>query len=205
MKAEIFPAQSHLNPIAEQRLILPKIYSWQQFETLEQLTKATGLRLSYLDGWIEFMTVGEEHEYLKTMLGFLLESYLVAIGIDFVPAGSATRRDQALGVSFEPDESYYLTEAKGQPDLAIEIIISSGSPAKLDKYAKFAIPEVWFWQNSQIMVYQWQGENADDGYELSDRSGLLPELDLNLLTSCMQMDSRIRAVQTLLAGVEGKS
>jgi Uma2 family endonuclease len=199
MKAPPSQFSAQLNPIAEQRLTLPGIYSWQQFAALEQLTRAAGLRLSFLDGWIELMTVGEEHEYLKTMLGFLLESYLVAIGIDFVPAGSATRRSEALGVSFEPDESYYLGAQREQPELAIEIIISSGSPAKLEKYTKFAIQEVWFWQDGQIKVYQWQQEGS---YAQSDRSGLLPELDLGLLTHCMQMSSRIAARQTLLAGLE---
>jgi hypothetical protein len=54
-----------IGTLAEQRLILPGYYSWEQFEAIESLmADSPGLRITYLDGWIEFMTLGEEHEQL---------------------------------------------------------------------------------------------------------------------------------------------
>ena len=46
----------------EQKLLLPRIYSWQEFEVLENLLATGGFRITYLDGWIELMTVGEPHD-----------------------------------------------------------------------------------------------------------------------------------------------
>ncbi len=74
--------------LAEQRLILPGYYTWEQFEDLESLmADSPGLRITYLDGWIEFMTVGEEHESFKKALAILLEAYFFELGIEFFPVG----------------------------------------------------------------------------------------------------------------------
>jgi Uma2 family endonuclease len=64
------------------------------------------------------MTLGEAHEQIKSLIGMFLEAYLIAMEIEFIPVGSATRRGEEKGTSFEPDESYYLYVKKEQPDLA---------------------------------------------------------------------------------------
>lgn len=92
--------------LAEQRLILPGYYSWEQFEAIESLmADSPGLRITYLDGWIEFMTLGEAHESFKKAIAIFIELYFFEFGINFIPVGSATRRNRAKDVSFEPDES----------------------------------------------------------------------------------------------------
>jgi Uma2 family endonuclease len=179
----------------EQRLIMPGTYDWQQFEALETLlAESVGVRITYLDGSIELMTVGEPHELIKKSLTMLLEAYLIEKGIEFIPVGRATRRSEAKGVSFEPDESYYLGEQKANPDLAIEVILTSGNLQKLEKYRRFQIPEVWLWENAQLRVYAL----GDDNYQEVDRSQLLPELDLALLVRCVQMPSRLEAMRVFL-------
>ena len=169
-----------------------------QFEALENLlAESTGLRITYLDGAIELMTVGEPHELIKKSLAILLELYFSIMGIEFIPVGNATRRSEAKGVSFEPDESYYLHEQKANPDLAIEVIFTSGNLQKLEKYRRFQIPEVWLWENAQLKVYAL----VDDAYQEVDRSQLLPELDLALLVRCVQMPSRLEAMRLFQDGV----
>jgi Uma2 family endonuclease len=181
----------------EQRLLMPGTYTWKEFEALEVLlVDSPGLRITYLDGSIEIMTVGEPHEQIKSLIGMFLEAYLIAMEIEFIPVGSATRRSEAKGTSFEPDESYYLDVKKEQPDLAIEVILTSGNLRKLEKYRRFQIPEVWLWEDSQLRVYAL----GADGYNLVDRSQLLPNLDLDLLVRCVQMPSRREAMKTFLAG-----
>ena len=184
--------------LAEQRLILPAYYTWEQFEALESLmADSPGLRISYLDGWIEFMTVGEEHESFKKALAILLEAYFFELGIEFFPVGSATRRDRARDVSFEPDESYYIGSRKEHPDLAVEVTITSGSTNKLAKYLRLRIAEVWFWENNRLAVYRLR----EDDYEQVSRSEFLPELDLELLVRCVLMPSRIEARTEFLNGI----
>jgi Uma2 family endonuclease len=181
----------------EQSLLLPRIYSWQEFGVLENLLATGGFRITYLDGWIELMTVGEPHELIKKSLAILLEAYFVLTGIEFIPVGNATRRGEEKGTSFEPDESYYLGEKKANPDLAIEVILTSGSLEKLEKYRRFEIPEVWLWENNQLQVYALIASE----YHLVPRSQLLPDLDLDLLVRCVQMPSRLEAMRAFRNGL----
>jgi len=184
--------------LAEQRLLLPGYYTWEQFENLESLmADSPGLRITYLDGWIEFMTLGEAHETISCILNFLLQLYFCEMGIEYIPVGSATRRDRARDVSFEPDESYYIGSRKEHPDLAVEVTMTSGSTNKLAKYLRLRIPEVWFWENNLLSVYRLR----EDNYEQISRSELLPELDLELLVSCVLMPSRIEARTEFLNGI----
>ena len=151
------------------------------------------------------MTVSEAHERLKSMLRLLLETYLLLMEIEFFPVGNATRSSKAKSVSFEPDESYYLfrQDNKTHPDLAIEVILSSGSIAKLEKYRRLGIPEVWFWEDNRLEVYVLEDssleslENLENNrYVLVSQSQLLPFLDLALLMRCTQMNSTLEAVNT---------
>jgi Uma2 family endonuclease len=187
------------NPLQEQQLMLPGTYGWAEFEALEQLLAAApGLRMTYLDGRIELMTLGESHELIKSLIGMFLEAYFVAMGIEFIPTGSATRRGEAKGASFEPDESYYLGEKRENPDLAIEVILTSGSVQKLEKYRRFGIAEVWFWEDDQLKVYALQ----NDSYQEVLRSQLLPQLDLELFRRCVQMPSRLEAMKVFMNAVQ---
>src|ERR687885_2243196 len=184
--------------LAEQRLILPGYYTWEQFEDLESLmADSPGLRITYLDGWIELMTLGEAHETISCILNFLLQLYFCEMGIEYIPVGSATRRNRARDVSFEPDESYYIGSRKEHPDLAVEVTITSGSTNKLAKYLRLRIPEVWFWENNRLSVYGLR----EDNYEQISRSELLPELDLELLVRCVLMPSRIEARTEFINGI----
>ncbi|AFY47894.1 hypothetical protein Nos7524_2041 [Nostoc sp. PCC 7524] len=183
----------------EQRFLLPGYYTWEEFETIENLTAdAAGLRITYFDGCIEFMTLGEQHEMIKSVIGILLALYFFEKGINFIPVGSATRRAKEKSASFEPDESYYIGEKKDNPDLAIEVNITSGSIDKLDKYKRFNITEVWFWENNQLSLYCLKNDN----YEQINQSELFPDLDTNLLANCVLMPSIIDARKYFLQGIK---
>ncbi len=184
--------------LEEQRFLLPGHYTWEEFEKLEALTaNAPGLRITYLDGCVEFMTLGEQHEGIKSVIAILLALYFFEKDIKFFPVGSATRRGKEKGTSFEPDESYYLGEKKENPDLAIEINITSGSIDKLEKYKRFKITEVWFWENNQLSLYYLNNDN----YEQIVQSKLLPDLDINLLVRCVLMPSINEGRKEFIKGI----
>ncbi|HIK08877.1 MAG TPA: Uma2 family endonuclease [Oscillatoriaceae cyanobacterium M33_DOE_052] len=175
----------------EQKLVFPSPLSWPQFQTLETLiSEIPGLRISYIDGWVEIMTISQRHEIIKSIITLLLGLYFLHKRIEFIPVGSATRQDEAKAVSFEPDASYYIGSEKAHPDLAIEVAITSGGIDKLAKYQRLQITEVWFWENNQLVVYHWSGE----GYEQVSRSALLPDLDLELFQRCVMMPSQLEAM-----------
>jgi len=182
----------------EQRLLMPGTYNWKEFEALEALLEESpGLRITYLDGLIEIMTLGEPHEIIKKSIAILLEIYFMTMEIEFIPVGSATRRGEEKGTSFEPDESYYLGERKANPDLAIEVILTSGSLRKLEKYKRFQIPEVWLWEDNQLKIYHLE----DNTYQNFPHSQLLPKLDINLLIRCVQIPSRLEAMKAFQEGI----
>jgi len=179
-------------PTENQRFVLPGRHSWQDFKAIQGvMEQQSGLRMTYLDGVIEFMTLGEYHETIKSMIAILLGIYFWQQGIQFIPVGSATRESKEKSVSFEPDESYYLGEKKEHPDLAIEVNVTSGSPQKLEKYQRLGIREVWMWQAEKLVIYVLEG----DRYQETPTSKLLPNLDIALLEECVMMPSRLEAIQ----------
>ncbi|MEG4346766.1 Uma2 family endonuclease [Microcoleus sp. A003_D6] len=164
------------NSVTDSCLTLKGV-SWSQFESLEAAFESVGgIKFAYLDGILEIMTVSPEHEETKSTLSVLLEAYLREKGIRFYVKGGPTLGSKELGARKEPDESYNLQSKKAIPDLAIEVVFTSGGIDKLQLYKRFGIPEVWFWEDGVLSIYYLREE-----YEKVDRSELLPELDIALL------------------------
>lgn len=184
--------------VKEQRFVLPGRHSWQQFKEIQAgMGNVPGVRISYLDGRVELMTMGEPHETLKKNIAILLEGYFFEREIEFIPVGSATREDESREVSFEPDESYYIGEKKEHPDLAVEVVITSGGINKLEKYKRLKIAEVWVWEDNRLSLYRLRGEE----YEQLSRSEFWPELDFDLLARCVIMPSRLESRREFLNGI----
>ncbi len=169
-----------LNPrIKENRITLNDI-SWHEYESLLRIFRDKPLlRLSYLEGDLEIMTNSPEHEMIKTLIGRLIEIYALEKGIDLYGCGSATYKKEAKFRGLEPDESYCIGNRKDIPDLAIEVIITSGGIDKLKIYQGLNIPEVLFWQEEKFTLYGLIDEL--EGYQEIEQSQFLPELNLKQL------------------------
>ena len=174
----------------EQRVVLEGV-SWQQYEILLATLgdNFPNLRLSYLAGTLEIMTTSPEHEELKTTIALLIEAYFQETRTRFHGIGSATFRKAARQRGLEPDECYCLGQKKEFPDIAIEVVLSSGTVDKLEIYRGLEVTEVWFWEN-QFSIYHLRSTQ----YELISRSELLPELDLALFTNHVRPDDQFDAV-----------
>lgn len=200
MTATIHPK---LTALPEQRLILPLSMTWEQFKALDSLLEYTrSVRLSYLDGYVEIMTFSPEHEVIKYLLAGMLCQFLLEKDISFTPTGSATLQGETKGSSKEPDLSYYFGEDRRQrktPDLAIEVIFTSGTIDKLEYYRRFNVAEVWFWEDGVFSIYQLKSE----GYDRTSRSVLLPDLDIELLGRCLQMSEEKSALKLFRDAVRG--
>jgi Uma2 family endonuclease len=123
--------------------------SWQQYETLlVQLEDSPGLRVTYLDGVLEIVSPSLRHEHVKSRIGDLLLVYFLETDTDYYPKGSATFRQQEQGGGTEADESYCIGTDKALPDLAIEVVITSGGLNRLEVYSRLKVSEVWFWRVS---------------------------------------------------------
>ena len=166
--------------------------SWERFEIIEfALSGITGVRLIYLDGTLDIMApLSPEHEDSKSTIGLLLEAYLREKGIRFYVRGGPTLGSRSVGARGEPDESYNLETKKDVPDIAIEVVITSGGVDKLTKYKRWRVPEVWFWEKGQLSVYHLREQE----YEQIARSEFVPELDLALLVAKANMSDQYDAV-----------
>jgi Uma2 family endonuclease len=121
--------------------------SWPEFKTIELILDQSGIRLSYLDGTLEVTEMpGRTHETIKKRIAALVEAYLDFLGIEYTPTGSMTLESEELRVKREADESYELGVDRDRPDLAIEVVVTSGGISKLLAYQRLKIAEIWFWE-----------------------------------------------------------
>ncbi|NJM77321.1 MAG: Uma2 family endonuclease [Acaryochloridaceae cyanobacterium RU_4_10] len=183
--------QLQVQPIAEQRVVLDGI-SWQQYEILLATlgNDFPNLRLSYLEGTLEIMTTSPEHEELKKTIAMLIEAYFQEARIRYHAIGSATFRKVAKQRGLEPDECYCLEQKKEFPDIAIEVVLSSGTVDKLEIYRGLGVTEVWFWENKQFSIYHLRSGK----YDRVVSSELLPNLDFVLLSSYVRPTDQFDAV-----------
>ncbi|NMF85106.1 Uma2 family endonuclease [Nodosilinea sp. P-1105] len=171
--------------------------TWREFKAIEQLLDRPGYRLSFLDGVLEIRRMpGEPHETVKKRIAALLELYLLMAGFDFTPTGSMTLESEGGAVKREADESYKLAPGRDRPDLAIEVVFSTGGLHKLEAYRRLQIKEVWFWEDGVLEVYHLRGANDALSYEKVATSEEVSGIDLALLLRCINMANHVEAVKT---------
>ena len=171
--------------------------TWREFKAVEQLLDRPGYRLSFLEGVLEIKLMpGEPHETVKKRIAGLLELYLLMAGFDFTPTGSMTLESETGKVKREADESYKLAPGRRLPDLAIEVVFSSGGINQLEAYKRLKIKEVWFWEDGLLEVYHLRGEGNTLYYEKVSSSEEVKGIDLDLLLRCINMVNHVEAVKT---------
>jgi Uma2 family endonuclease len=192
-RAAVPPDPSHV----DQRVYLHDV-SWQAYEALLAWRgEWSGLRVTYLEGVLELMSPSIDHEDQKTKLARLLEAWTDENGIRCEGVGSWTIKKKSAKRGAEPDECYIVgvPSLKGvkAPDIAIEVIWTSGGIDKLDVYRKLAVREVWIWHVDELAFHLLRG----DKYVRALRSAVLPAFDPDLAKRCMAAPSQFDAVNTL--------
>ncbi len=194
----------------EERFISSGI-SWESYESLlVKLADNFHYRITYLDGILEIVSPSIRHEKIKTNLGMLLERFFYSKRIRFVPMGSSTFKNKAKKAGAEPDECYCIGEEKKVPDLAIEVVLTSGNISKLEIYRRLGVAEVWFWERNQFKLYHLRDNSQAEvatihpdtyGYEQIATSEILPELDILLLEQCISISDSIQAIDEFEQGL----
>jgi Uma2 family endonuclease len=157
--------------------------TWEQFKSIQKgLEGHPGVRLSFYEGVVEVFMPGQPHEIFKTIIGSLLEAFFFEWNIRIIPTGSVTQEQEGVAAA-QADESYCFGEAKPIPDLSIEVIFTSGSATKLNRYRALGVPEVWLWEDGLLTLHRL----GEDGYTQIDRSQIpeLANLDIELLSRCV--------------------
>jgi Uma2 family endonuclease len=167
--------------------------TWATYEALLASRGESAVpRLTYCEGALELMSPSSQHERLKKMIARLLEHYSFVRDVPLAGLGSTTYRDASKKLGLEPDECYFAgAEREGVPDIAIEVVWTSGRVDKLRVYAGLGIPEVWVWRRGRLQVHRLR----DSAYVIVPRSEFLPDLDLDLLTSFATHPDQMEAVR----------
>ncbi|MDQ3298389.1 MAG: Uma2 family endonuclease [Myxococcota bacterium] len=164
-------------PTADQIVVLRGM-SWDAFEVLLAARgDRSAPRMAFLDGAVEIMSPSRDHEGISRVIGILVGEYCLAKGIPFSAYGGWTQKKRRKKAGLEPDECFVFDanpKRKKQPDLAIEVVWTSGGIEKLEIYRRLQITEVWFWEKDEIAVYVLEG----DAYITQEKSLRLPDLDL---------------------------
>jgi len=180
-------------PKPEIRIEQPLI-TWEQFKLIQRgFADSKGIRLAYYERVLEIASTSVDHELIKTIIGALLEMYFLEMEIEFFPMGQATQ-EKVEQVSLQPDESYSFGSPKKIPDLAIEVILTSGNTEKLKKYYLLGVPEVWLWEDGVLDIYHLDTQ-SDRQYCKSSTSKFLPNIDMTTLQRCILFTSPLEALK----------
>lgn len=174
-------------PTADQRIVLGGL-SWSDFESFIAMRgeDAAGPRVTYLKGTLELMSPSLDHEVIKKRLAAIVEAYLDHLGVRYQGVGSWLLKHAPGEVGLEPDECYILHDLKKtRPDLAIEVVWTSGGIDKLEVYRGLGVPEVWYWTEDALTFYA-LGEH---GYEVRETSVCVPNFDKSIVGEMLQLEA----------------
>lgn len=160
---------------SQDHVVVLRGVSWDQYVALNDACQGRQPLFAYLDGDLELVTVSLRHEFVKTLIARLLEAFAEETGTKLNGFGNATLRKKAKKAGCEPDEWYCIGKPKETPDLAIEVVHTSGGIDKLEIYRRLGAREVWFFISGRFWIYRL----SDNRYEEVSRSVALPKLDLD--------------------------
>lgn len=159
-------------------------------------------RLTYVEGTLEIMSPSRTHDEIKSYIGCLVEAWCLECGIDFTPYGSWTLKSKKDERGAEADECYVFgpePKRKRRPDLAIEVVWTSGGIDKLNVYRKLRVREIWYWEKGRIQAYVLRGA----AYEAVEQSEALPAIDLAQLASFLDRPTASQAIRDYRAALRG--
>ncbi|WP_071192551.1 Uma2 family endonuclease [Trichormus sp. NMC-1] len=183
--------ESSLDLVTQEQHFFCLGVNWERFKVIQKsFENVPGVRLFYCQGVLEIVSIGKLHELISNLIGLLLGQYFLETGIEFFPSGSYSQVIPGI-VECQADLSYCVGTDKSRPDLCIEVVVTSGSPIKLEKYKLMQVPEIWFWEDGTLAVYCLR----ETEYEKVVKSELLPDLDLFLLNRCLLISSPLEAVK----------
>jgi len=177
----------------DQRVTLYDV-SWANFELILVIRgDRAGVRMTYLNGVLELMSPSIDHEGIKKMIARLVETYALERDVPLNGFGSWTLKNALRARGLEPDECYSVGAGRPtRPDLAIEVIWTSGGINKLEVYRGLGVGEVWMWRQGTIEVYVLL---PDETYERRERSALFPDLDLAELARHIDVENQTEAIR----------
>ena len=197
------PLERHDDQPCEDKIVVLHNATWADYQRhLEMRGDHSAPRLAFLEGELEIMSPSRHHEALKSLIGRLVEVWCLERDITFQTLGSWTLEKKAENRGVEPDECYIFGEIGPAepvaPDLAIEVVWTSGGLNKLEIYRKLGVREVWFWRRGRLSVHKLSGE----AYAEIEESQVLPGIDLEELARFLDRPSTSQAIKEYRASLQ---
>ena len=174
--------------------------TWADYQRLLEVRgDRSAPRITFLEGRVEIMSPSRTHESIKSLIGCLVEAYCLERDVEFSTYGSWTLEDKAVDRGVEPDECYVFGQVPDpkRPDLAIEVVWTSGGLNKLEVYRKLGVREVWYWRRGRITPFALRGEE----YKELAESEVLPDIDLVELVGFLDRPSTSAAIRDYTAAL----
>ena len=185
----------------EDKIVVLHGATWADYERLMEIRgEKSSPRIAYMEGALEIMSPSKTHEKLKSKIGRLVEVWCLEKDISFDVLGSWTLKDKSVERGVEADACYGFGDKPDaeRPDLAIEVVWTSGGLDKLELDRKLNVKELWFWRRGKITVHVLRCET----YVQVLQSEALQGIDLEQLASFLDQPASagMRAYRDALRG-----
>ncbi len=192
--AEYLAAVTHLPPGAVLRV---DDVPWEEYERLlADLGEGYAVRIFYDRGRMEIVAPTSTHERAKSIVHALVMALADELDVDIESLGSTTLRAQVSARGAEPDDCFYVQNARlvigkredldldrdPPPDLVVEIERTSASLDKFPIYAALGVPEIWRVIGREVRVFRL----APDRYEESPTSRAFSFLTAHVLSAFVE-------------------
>lgn len=189
---------THDDAPVDDRIVVLRDAAWSDYQRILELRGERPVpRLAFLEGALELMSPSRKHEALKSMIGRLVEVWCLERGVEFSAYGSWTLEGKKKDRGLEPDECYVFGDVSDpeRPDLAIEVIWTSGGIDKREIYRDLGVRELWYWRRGRLTAHALR----EGGYEEVAQSEVLPGIDLVQLASFLDRPTASQAIRAYRA------
>jgi Uma2 family endonuclease len=162
----------------DQRIVIRAV-GWNVYETvIDAIGEGPHVRLAYDGRGLEIMTKGRIHQDYSELVGRLVDVITEELDIACSGAGETSRKRLEIARGLEADQCYYFQPEKlaadimardrksnnvadyPNPDLAIEIDISTSEIDRPGIYAALEVAEVWRFDGEALVIEQLQENGA---------------------------------------------
>jgi Uma2 family endonuclease len=183
----------------QDQLVVTHGVDWRTYEAIRALLDSPGLRMTYLEGALEIMSPSWRHEHYKKVIARMIEAFALEADCPLRGYGSTTFRREAKERGLEPDECYCvgrdLGGQEGVPDIALEVILTSGGIDKLAVYGGLGVQEVWLFEDGRFALYELDRGQQGARYVPIERSALVSGLDFAAMEELVKHPDQHAAVK----------
>jgi Uma2 family endonuclease len=176
--------------VPEERVVLSGI-PWEVYERLRDGEQNYHVRMTYDEGTLELMSPSPDHEFIKWLIGRMIEAFTEELDIPRRSRGATTWKRHELAKGLEADECYYILNqprvsqrrmidlaVDPPPDLAVEVEICRAAVSRLAIYTALKVPELWRWRKDALRAYSLEPDGQYVEREFSLNLPMLRPQDL---------------------------